>query len=190
MVVLAVVAAACGGEPGVQGGQDLLPSVTLAIPLEQLGLRDLECATCSPYASLETLESLDGGAAASLLSADTAAAELLDLAGERGYGDVVGGVEAGYADGSGWVLAVLSGESDTAAGVVTGSGSLSGAFLIEYDPAAGSLTLSNEEGRTLIDLASGEVSSWDAHSSCHYWHCVSAAISWLLDNSIGAYLIV
>jgi hypothetical protein len=190
VVVLAVVAAACGGEPGVQGGQDLLPSVTLAIPLEQLGLRDLECATCSPYASLETLESLDRGAAASLLSADTAAAELLDLAGERGYGDVVGGVEAGYADGSGWVLAVLSGESDTAAGVVSASGSLSGTFLIEYDPVAASLTLGNEEGQTVIDLVSGEVSSSGTYGSCSYWHCVSAAISWLLDNSIGAYLIV
>jgi len=190
VVVLAVVAAACGGESGVQGGQDLLPSVTSAVPLEQLGLRDLECATCSPYASLETLESLDVGTTASLVSGDGAAAEMLGLAEEEGYGGVFGGVQASYSDGSGWVMAILSSESDTAAGVLWGSGSLSGTFLVEYDPVAASLAFSNEEGQTLIDLASGEVSSSDAHSSCHYWHCVSAAISWLLDNSIGAYLIV
>ncbi len=190
LVVLAVVVVACGGHSGVQGGEDLLPSVTSVVPLEQLGLRDLDCATCSPYAFLETLESLDGGTAADLLSADAAAAELLGLAEDEGYGGVFGGVEAEYSDGSGWVMGILSTESETAAGVVTGLGSLSGAFLVEYDPAAASLTLSNEEGRTLIDLASKEASSSDAHSSCHYWHCVSAAISWLLDDSIGAYLIV
>jgi hypothetical protein len=168
----------------------LLASVTSLVPLDQLGLRDLGCPMCPSYASLEALESLDADTAASMLSADSMSADLLGFAEEAGFGGVLGGVQAGYADGSGWVMALLSTESDAAAAVVTGSGALEGAFLIAYDPASGGLTLSDRQGHMLIDLVSGEVSSWDAHSSCRYWHCVSAGVSWLLADSIGAYLIV
>lgn len=177
VIAVAVVVGACGGSSGWPQEQDLLAGLASDVPLEQLGLRDPECPGCPPQVALKSLQPVATEEALRLMSADSVSADLLAMAGEKGLGAVVGGVQATYQDESGWVMALLDTRT---AGVISGSGTLAGSFLVEYDPAAGMITFSDRQGHLLAIPASGELSSWDAHNSCRYWHCVSAVVAMLL----------
>jgi hypothetical protein len=119
------------------------------------------------------------------LDADSQLADLMTYAQEQGYGAISGGVETKYINGVVVTAAALTSPDNTLVALVRSSEPSESYFLAKLESADPlKLLVFDQNGRATVDLGSGDVSSTDAHGSCRYFHCVAAAIYFLMDDPI------
>jgi hypothetical protein len=186
--------AGCGGNGG---GEREATSTSEAIPTvsaEQLreieAIPDLSCEDCPAAADVASDEKLSGSEAMGAIEASGEASDIYALAGELGYHDVLQGLKTSYTDGTVVHSAVIRGNEKGAAILATSTGPTAASVLIRLDPDnPDRLIVTDRQGSATVTWAGELIDSQDAHSSCRYWHCVGAAISWLYSHSWYGHLL-
>jgi len=181
---------ACGGKDN--GGKREAASTSEAIPTvtaEQLremeAIPDLSCQSCPAKAEVAGEEKLSGTEAMDAIDASKEAADIYALAGTLGYHDILQGQKTTYTDGTIVNSALIQGDDKGVAVLATSTGSTSGSILIRLDPDnADQLIVTDAQGGSATVTWTGQlIDSEETHNSCHYWHCVGAAVSWLYDST-------
>ena len=119
------------------------------------------------------------------VDADPRLADLVAYAKGQGYGSITGGVKTEYSNGVVATAGALQSPDNTLVALVRSSQPSEGYFLAKLesvDPLR--LVVFDRNGGATVDLGAGESSSSDAHGSCRYFHCVAAAIYYLMDDPI------
>jgi hypothetical protein len=184
-----IALAACAGKGSQEQAAAPPPQATPTLTAEQLAemkaIPDLGCDKCPAKADVVSEEKLSGSEALKAIDANNEAADLYASAGKLGYHDVLQGQNTTYTDGTVVNSALIQGDDKGVAILATSTGSTSGTFLIRLDPAnSDQLIVTDVQGGSATITWAGElIDSQETHNSCHYWHCVGAAVSWLYDST-------
>jgi hypothetical protein len=180
---------ACGGKgSGKQEAastSEAIPTVTAEQLREMEAIPDLSCQSCPAKAEVAGEEKLSGSEAMDAIDASKEASDLYESAGQLGYHDVLQGQKTTYTDGTVVNSALIRGDDKGVAVLATSTGSTSGSVLIRLDPEnSDQLIVTDAQGGSATVTWAGKlIDSQETHSSCHYWHCVGAAVSWLYSSS-------
>jgi hypothetical protein len=119
------------------------------------------------------------------VDADPRLADLVAYAKGQGYGSITGGVETEYSNGVVVTAGALQSPDNALVALVRSSQPSEGYFLARLERADPlKLVVFDQNGEAALDLVTREVSSSDGHGSCKYFHCVAAAIYYLMDDPI------
>jgi hypothetical protein len=145
----------------------------------------LGCENCPPKAEVVSDEELGDSEAMDAIDGSKEASDLYASADALGYHDVLQGRKTTYSDGTIVNSALIRGDDKGVAILATGTGSISGSVLVRLDPAnADQLIVTDAQGGSATVTWAGQfVDSQETHNSCHYWHCVGAAVSWLYSST-------
>jgi hypothetical protein len=184
----AMTLAACGGKGSGEAG----PTPTLSA--EQLNeikaIPDLSCESCPPKAEVVSEQDLSDAEAEAAIGASKEANAILTLASQMGYGDILRGLKTTYSDGTIVNSALIAAQAKGAAILATSTGPTAASALIRLDPDnPDQLIVTDGNGSATVSWAGELIDSQETHNSCHYWHCVGSAISWLYKDSWYAALL-
>jgi hypothetical protein len=190
----AVGFAACGGGGGDEG--EASPTATTPGTLTATAAATLTAEEAKQAAAIPNVENPDTSQTEvvsqealspddvqSEVTADPQLADLMAYAQEQGYGSVTGGVTTEYGNGVVVTAGALQSPDNELVAVVRSSEPYEDYFLIRLergDPLK--LVVFDKNGKAALDLITREVTSSDAHAGCRYFHCVAAAIFFLMDD--------
>jgi hypothetical protein len=175
------VLGACDGK----SKSEALPTISADQLREMEAIPDLSCQSCPAKAEVVSEEKLDASDAQAAIDANKGAVALYAFADTLGYHEILQGQKTTYTDGTVIDSAVIQSDEKGVAVLATRSGSTSDSLLIRLDPDnEDRLIVTDGKGGSATVAWTGQlIASEETHNSCHYWHCVGAAVSWLYSSS-------